>query len=167
MLPDTLAENLKLVFCGTAAGAKSAAVGAYYAGPGNKFWPMLYETGLTKRLFRPEEFKLLPTLGIGLTDLVKHKSGSDSHLSQSDFNDISLFREKIERYRPGILCFNGKKAAQQFFQTTAVDYGLTASTIGKTRIFIAPSTSGAANGFWDPSHWHTLSQLVSHSGDCP
>lgn len=39
--PDLLAPHLRLVFCGTAAGNVSAARGAYYAGPGNQFWPIL------------------------------------------------------------------------------------------------------------------------------
>jgi len=38
MLPDVLAANLDVVFCGTAAGKRSAEVGMYYAGPGNRFW---------------------------------------------------------------------------------------------------------------------------------
>src|SRR3546814_6083057 len=54
VLPDVLAPGLRLVFCGSAAGRKSAELGAYYAGPGNKFWPTLYEIGLTPRHFRPQ-----------------------------------------------------------------------------------------------------------------
>src|SRR3546814_13773735 len=54
VLPDVLAPGLRLVFCGSAAGRKSAELGAYYAGPGNKFWPTLYEIGLTPR-HRSEE----------------------------------------------------------------------------------------------------------------
>ncbi|NIR58662.1 MAG: mismatch-specific DNA-glycosylase, partial [Gammaproteobacteria bacterium] len=33
VLPDVLAENLDIVFCGSAAGRVSAARGAYYAHP--------------------------------------------------------------------------------------------------------------------------------------
>ncbi|GEO17500.1 hypothetical protein [Microvirga aerophila] len=36
-LPEVLLPNLKIVFCGTAAGNRSAASGAYYAQPGNRF----------------------------------------------------------------------------------------------------------------------------------
>ncbi len=39
ILPDVLAPGLALVVCGSAAGTVSARVGAYYAGPGNRFWP--------------------------------------------------------------------------------------------------------------------------------
>ena len=49
VLPDVLAPDLRVVFVGTAAGARSAAVGHYYAGPGNRFWHTLHEIGLTPR----------------------------------------------------------------------------------------------------------------------
>ena len=41
ILPDLLKDNLKIVFCGTAAGNKSAERKAYYAVAGNLFYPAL------------------------------------------------------------------------------------------------------------------------------
>ena len=41
ILPDVLQPGLALVFCGTAAGKRSAAERAYYAHPGNMFWRAL------------------------------------------------------------------------------------------------------------------------------
>ena len=58
-LPDVLRPDLDVVFVGTAAGRRSAAVGAYYAHPGNRFWKTLHSTGLTPRLFAPDEFREL------------------------------------------------------------------------------------------------------------
>ena len=80
VLPDVIVPDLKIVFCGSAAGEKSARVGAYYAGPGNKFWRVLYEVRLTPRRLQPNEFSILPQFGIGLTDLVKTVSGGDRWL---------------------------------------------------------------------------------------
>jgi hypothetical protein len=64
-LPDSLEPDLKVVFVGTAAGKRSAELGHYYAGHGNRFWQTLYEVGLTPRLFQPGEFRELLPLGIG------------------------------------------------------------------------------------------------------
>ena len=58
-MPDVLRPGLRLVICGSAAGAVSAARGAYYAGPGNKFWRILAEVGLTPRRLEPSEFRML------------------------------------------------------------------------------------------------------------
>ena len=63
VLPDVLERGLKVVFCGTAVGPTSAQVGAYYAGPGNQFWDVLFRLGVTPRWLRPDEFKTL--LGYG------------------------------------------------------------------------------------------------------
>ena len=49
ILPDVLESGLDLVLCGTAAGRKSAEMLAYYAKPGNRFWPTLHAVGLTPR----------------------------------------------------------------------------------------------------------------------
>ena len=42
VLPDVLEPGLTVVFCGTAVGATSAQVRAYYAGRGNRFWEVLF-----------------------------------------------------------------------------------------------------------------------------
>ena len=162
MLPDLLKPNLKVVFCGTAAGRKSAEVGFYYAGPGNKFWKILFKTGLTSRLLMPSEFEKLVDWDIGLTDMVKDKSGMDNVLSSSDFKNNGLV-EKIEEYSPRFLCFNGKKATKEFYGLSNVEYGLQKKKVNQTRIFIAQSTSGAANGFWDINQWISLAKLIDKS----
>ena len=42
-LPDLLLPDLRVVFVGTAAGKRSAELGHYYAGRGNRFWRTLHE----------------------------------------------------------------------------------------------------------------------------
>ena len=86
----------------------AARVGAPYAGPGNRFWWVLHQTGLTPRGLRPDEFRDLPRFGIGLTDVAKYTSGPDSSLARADFNPAAVI-EKAERYQPGILAFVGKR----------------------------------------------------------
>ena len=80
MLPDVLGIGLKVVFCGTAAGDRSARLGQYYAGARNKFWATLYDIGLTPRRLEPDEYELVLAYGMGLTDLAKQRSGSDRDL---------------------------------------------------------------------------------------
>jgi double-stranded uracil-DNA glycosylase len=158
MLPDVLKPGLAVVFCGTAAGEKSARVGAYYAGPGNKFWRILHETGLTPQRLEPAEFATLPEFGIGLTDLAKTASGSDRAIGSAHFDAPGL-QEKIARFGPAIVAFNGKHAAEKFIGRP-VHYGRQEFTVANADAYVLPSTSGAANGFWDVSFWHDLAVAV-------
>jgi TDG/mug DNA glycosylase family protein len=160
ILPDLLTPDLKLVVCGTAAGRRSAELGAYYAGPGNRFWAMLHRTGATRSLLTPPEFRGLLAHCIGLTDIAKKAFGADRELAASDFDRAGLRRRMLE-YRPAVLAFNGKRAAREYFARD-IDYGYQqGDDIGATRIYVGPSTSGAARGFWNEEIWR---QIVSAAG---
>jgi double-stranded uracil-DNA glycosylase len=159
ILPDVLAQNLDIVFCGTAAGAVSAAKGAYYAGPGNSFWSTLFEVGLIPRPMQPHEYAVLAAWNMGLTDLAKYVSGSDDQLEKAHF-DVDRLRLLISEYGPQIVAFTGKRAAAEFVGRP-VDYGLLAETAESTRLFVLPSPSGAARRYWNPDPWRELARLRS------
>lgn len=159
VLDDVLAPDLRLVVCGCAAGRRSAQLGQYYAGPGNKFWRTIHEIGLVPERLAPADFRRLLEFGIGLTDLVKDQSGGDAELDFARAGRDAL-RRKIVRLRPRLVCFNGKRAAQEFLRRTRVEYGLQDVAIGATPLFVAPSTSGAASGAWDLRVWRSLADLV-------
>ena len=161
ILPDVLQPGLKLVFCGTAAGKRSAAERAYYAHPGNLFWRALFEAGLTPRQLTPAEFPLLPQYGIGLTDLAKRHSGNDNELPRDAF-DVPALLAKIERYQPNLLAFTSKYAARAALGHPA-NYGLQHETLGNTQLFVLPSPSGQARGHWDLTHWQMLADYVRKS----
>lgn len=157
MLPDLLAPGLKLVICGSAAGEKSAEVGQYYAGPGNRLWSTLFEIGLTSRQLEPAEWQSLLEFRIGLTDLVKDQSGADRGIK---FEGGKELRRKIREYQPGMLVFNGKRAAKEYFDMPTVVYGLLPNSIGTTKLFVCPSTRAAAKSSWDPRWWDVMAKLA-------
>jgi TDG/mug DNA glycosylase family protein len=158
ILPDLLRPGLDLVFCGTAAGRRSAEQAAYYAHPGNLFWRALHAVALTPRLFEPAEYPQLPALGIGLTDLAKHHVGNDDELPRDAF-DAAALRERIERHAPRVLAFTSKAAARAALGRAA-DYGLQEERYGPTQLFVLTSPSGQARGHWDLAPWHALAALV-------
>ena len=80
MLPDYLAPNLRAVICGVAASRRSGELGRYYAGPGNRFWPVLHEAGLVRAPLRVGDEADLFAQGIGLTDIAKGVSGMDHQI---------------------------------------------------------------------------------------
>ena len=155
ILPDLLSYKMDIVFCGTAASKKSKSLNAYYAGPGNKFWKTLYDIGLTKKHLKPQEFKKLLDYDIELTDICKTDYGNDNELDTSKY-DVEGFNLKILEYKPKTVCFNGKNAGKAYLNQKKVNYGYHDIKIGNTKIFIAPSTSGAASGFWNLTIWKQL-----------
>ncbi len=161
VLPDLLKPGLTVVFCGTAAGSKSAKVGAYYAGPGNQFWGVLHRIGLTPRRLAPPEFRELLSFGIGLTDLWKETSGPDSEVTQTS-PDVNSLQSRVLRYSPRVLAFNGKGSASVFLDRP-VSYGRQPEMIGQTALFVLPSTSGAGRGYWDESYWQELAKWLKRT----
>jgi hypothetical protein len=80
VLEDLFTKDLRVVFCRTAAGTRSAQLQQYYAGRGNKFWKILAQVGLTPKVLLPSEYRELLAYGIGLTDMVKGQSGGDADI---------------------------------------------------------------------------------------
>ncbi|MGH8113835.1 MAG: mismatch-specific DNA-glycosylase [Rhodanobacteraceae bacterium] len=157
ILPDVLIPDLRVVFCGTAPGTRSARDGAYYAHPGNYFWRTLYEVGMTPVRLPPSEFRRVLEFGIGLTDVAKHHFGSDAELPRGAF-DADVLQRKIARYGPRIVAFTSKNALRAGLNiaTRRLDYGEQNVRIEHSRVFVLPSPSGQARGFWDIGPWREL-----------
>lgn len=163
VLPDVLPQGLHLVFCGTAPSRRSAADGAYYAHPGNYFWRALHEAGFTPRRYAPAEFRNLPQLGIGLTDLAKRHSGNDSELPRDAF-DVPALRARIEACQPRLLAFTSKNAARAALGHAITNYGPQTDRFVTAEVFVLPSPSGQARGYWDIGPWQALAQRF-HASD--
>jgi TDG/mug DNA glycosylase family protein len=159
VLPDVLEPGLDLVFCGTAPGAASARAGAYYAGPGNAFWPTLRAVGLTPVRLLPAEFARLPEFGIGLTDIAKTVSGSDHEVGRAGF-DVPRLEGAVAASGAALLAFNGKNAAGGALGRVP-GYGRQPGTLGGAAVWALPSTSGAARRYWDVGPWEELAAALA------
>jgi TDG/mug DNA glycosylase family protein len=164
-LPDQLQPHLRLVFVGTAAGQRSADLGHYYAGPGNRFWRTIHEVGITSQRYEPHEFSQLLKLGIGFTDVCKLGAGMD-HRALTFPVDIPAFREKMLRYRPQTIAFTSKKAASLFYgrPTKAVALGRQPPQEGFPAVFVLASPSGAATRWWSVQPWQELAEAIGAQG---
>jgi TDG/mug DNA glycosylase family protein len=160
ILPDVLATRPLVVFCGTAVAVASEAANAYYAGAGNRFWSILASTRLTPSQLEPRDFMRLKSLRIGLTDLVKRRSGNDADLKASDY-EVVRFKNCVEKHAPAIVAFNGKEAAKRVFRRKRVEFGIQPERIGASEVWVLPSTSNSANGDWDERHWFELAKRVA------
>ena len=58
-IPDYLGPSLDVVLVGINPGIRSAEKGHHFAGIGNKFWNLLFESGLVpRRMTYEEDFRL-------------------------------------------------------------------------------------------------------------
>ncbi|MGA7438197.1 MAG: mismatch-specific DNA-glycosylase [Luteibacter sp.] len=158
ILPDVLGPGLRLVFCGTAAGTRSARDGAYYAHPGNMFWRAVHAIGLTPRLLAPVEFPLMPGFGIGFTDVAKYHHGNDNQLPRGAF-DADALRAKIERYAPCIIAFTSKQAGMAALGKH-ITIGRQPEPFAGAVAWVLPSPSGQARGSWNLAVWQAMADEV-------
>lgn len=159
MLPDLLAPGLQVIFCGTAASHASAMRGHYYAGPGNRFWSLLSETGLTPRLMRPDEDRLLPLMGLGFTDLAKGVSGMDREIPPQAYAPETL-AALVRRFKPKRLAFTSLTAAKIALGRRHPAGHIANPPFPDISVWVLPSPSGAARGSFHPEPWHNLAADV-------
>ncbi|MBV9550970.1 MAG: mismatch-specific DNA-glycosylase [Alphaproteobacteria bacterium] len=166
ILPERLRPGLKLVFCGTAAGRKSALEQAYYAHGQNKFWKTLHRTGLTPRLFAPQDYPLLDELGIGLTDIAKFVFGMDHQLPKDALGTeaAEALRKRIKKFAPRHLAFTSLNAGRTVMGKSA-KAGEQSERLGETRVWILPSPSPLADNHWDIQPWQKLAKAVKSDGN--
>lgn len=145
-LPDYLRPHLRLVFVGFNPGTRSAALGHYYAGRGNLFWPLLYESRLiTEPLTYAEDARIIE-FGIGLTDLLKRSTPSSADLSSAEaLAGVGPLQQKLLTFAPRVVCFNGVGVYAWYSRRRTVAIGLQDTPIGQAQVFVVPSTS-ARNG---------------------
>ncbi|MFZ0910744.1 MAG: mismatch-specific DNA-glycosylase [Candidatus Acidiferrales bacterium] len=145
-LPDYLRKGMKLIIVGCNPGERSARVGHYYAGRGNQFWPLLYESGVVPEMLSYNDDKRLVEFGVGLTDLVKRPTKSMEEIERQEFAEGRvLLAQKLEELKPRVVAFNGKGVYERFSGRTC-KLGLQKETLYDARVFVLPSTSGLNAG---------------------
>jgi TDG/mug DNA glycosylase family protein len=159
-LPDVIAPNLKVLFCGINPGLYTAAIGHHFGRPGNRFWPALYQAGFTSRLLSPfEEHELLP-LGYGITNVVDHATAAADELQDDDYRvGGKKLVKKVERYNPGVLAILGVGAYRVAFGRKAAKVGRQDERIGTTELWVLPNPSGLNAHFQKPEMANVFRQL--------
>jgi TDG/mug DNA glycosylase family protein len=148
LLPDILAPNLDVIFVGAAPSHSSADAGHYYAGPTNKFWMLLHQSGFTPCQFQPEQDAEVLGLGIGLTGIYRHLSTSANHLLPTPTPQRRQeLQDKLVTLAPKFLCYNGKDVYKLCTGRTCFDWGEQPETIGTSRVFVVISSSARADAW--------------------
>ncbi len=155
-VPDLIVPGLTVLFVGINPGLYSAAVGHHFARPGNRFWPALFEAGLTPRRLRPEEEGELLGWGLGITNIVARATASASELSAEELRaGRSVLEKKVLSYAPKWTAFVGIGAYATAFGRKKVALGPQEEGIGASRLWLLPSTSGL-NAHFTPAGFAEL-----------
>jgi double-stranded uracil-DNA glycosylase len=146
-LADRIAPNLRVLFVGINPGMRSASVGHHFAGPSNRFWKLLYESGLVPEPITWADDDRLPGWGLGITNLVARATPGvgDLHASELTAGRRALVA-KVRRHRPAIVALVGVMIYRALFpeaaRGTAVALGESAEMLGGARVFVLPNPSG-------------------------
>src|SRR4051794_7724693 len=148
VLPGPDDPPLRVLFCGINPGLVSAATGHHFARPGNRFWPVLHDSGFTPRLLRPEEQGELPGWGLGITNMAARPSAGADELTDAELVEGGeVLRGLVERLRPTWLAVVGLGAYRTAFADRGAVVGAQEPTLGATRIWVLPNPSGL-NAHW-------------------
>ncbi len=140
-LPDYLRRGMRLIVVGCNPGERSARLGHYYAGRGNLFWPLLYDSGVVPELLDYRDDKRIIEFGVGLTDMVKRPTRGIEEIHREEFAEGRiLLAQKLEEYAPQVVAFNGKLVFEKFAQRPC-KLGLQKDRLYGAQVFVLPSTS--------------------------
>ncbi|CAB1130223.1 G:T/U mismatch-specific uracil/thymine DNA-glycosylase [Candidatus Hydrogenisulfobacillus filiaventi] len=127
-VPDILGPGLAVLFVGYNPGRYSGAGGHHFAGPGNLFWALLYESGLTGQRLSPERDHELLLWHLGVTNLVARVTPGSADLTVAELAaGADRLRSLLRRWRPRAVAFLGKDLYRAYAGWSAsrpVEWGL-------------------------------------------
>ncbi len=143
VVPDVVAEDLRVLFCGINPGLYTAWAGHHFARPGNRFWPALHASGFTPRLLRPAEEQELLALGLGVTNVVARATATAAELSRDELREGGRRLVALgERWRPAYVAVLGVTAYRAAFGEPRAVLGPQDRTLGPARVWVLPNPSG-------------------------
>jgi TDG/mug DNA glycosylase family protein len=142
-IPDIIARNLDILFCGINPGLYSAAVKHHFARPGNRFWPLLHLSGFTPQVLSPFEDDLLLSMGIGITNLVARATATAAELGREELRDgFRLLEETVKRTTPKVVAILGVGAYRVASGNKKAAIGKQPEKIGDSVLWVLPNPSG-------------------------
>lgn len=122
ILPDLVSPGVRLLFVGINPSLWSAAVGAHFARPGNRFWPALARAGITDHTYDwaagmpAEDRRELTGRGIGITNVVPRATARADELTRDELRAGGVrLVERINGWSPVVVAVLGLTAYRAAF----------------------------------------------------
>ena len=143
LVPDLIAPDLRVLFCGINPGLYTAAIGHHFGRPGNRFWPALYAAGFTDRLLSPYDERELLGRGYGITNVVPRATARADELTTEELLEGGrTMVAKVERYKPRIFAVLGVGAYRVAMGRKDAKVGEQPEGISETKVWVLPNPSG-------------------------
>jgi double-stranded uracil-DNA glycosylase len=157
-LKDRIAPGLRVLFVGINPGVRSALTGHHFAGFSNRFWKLLFESGLVPEPITYKDDDRLPEFGYGITNLIARPSPGINDLRPVEYvAGWKTLDRKIRKYQPQIVALVGVTLYRAILPLLAsagrlpknhpIELGPQPEPIHGARVFVLPNPSGRNANF--------------------
>jgi double-stranded uracil-DNA glycosylase len=142
-IADLVGPGLRVLFSGINPSLYSAATGHHFARPGNRFWPVLHRSGFTAEQLHPWQQSVLPSLGLGITNVVARATARADELTPAELvAGGAVLAALTARWKPRYLAVLGVTAYRTAFARRSAAIGPQDDTIGGVPVWVLPNPSG-------------------------
>ncbi|HKB09589.1 MAG TPA: mismatch-specific DNA-glycosylase [Vicinamibacterales bacterium] len=150
-LKDRIGRDLRVLFVGINPGIRSSLTGHHFAGYSNRFWKLLYESGLVPEPITYADDRRLPDWGFGITNLIPRPTPGIDTLHREEYVvGLRALRRKVRRLRPEVVAFVGVTLFRSIFArppSQPAPLGLRPETFEGAAVFVLPNPSGRNANF--------------------
>ena len=147
-LPDIIARDLDVLFCGINPGLEAARTGHHFAGQGNRFWRVIHLAGFTPQQLHPENDQAILRYGCGLTAVVARPTARAVQLAPEEFIAAAAdFEQKVGRFTPRFVAFLGKASYAGLSGQRDIAWGPQEKTLAGAAVWVLPNPSGRNRAF--------------------
>lgn len=143
-LTDIIDARVRVLLVGINPGLRSAALGHNFAGYSNRFWKLLFESGLVDEPLTFADDRRLPEWGLGLTNLVPRPTRGIDELTPDEYvAGRRALERKIARWSPERVALIGLTLARSLAPKGAASaIGPQDWTLAGRPVFVVPNPSG-------------------------
>lgn len=146
---DLVGEDCKLLFVGINPGLWTAATGAHFARPGNRFYPALARAGIVdhvidaSRGMSDADRTLLLDRGVGITNVVPRATATAAELTVDELREGGRrLRERVRAIGPRVVAVAGITAYRSAFGRRDAVPGRQDETWDGAQLWVVPNPSG-------------------------
>ena len=159
-LTDRITPGLRVLFVGINPGVRSAETGHHFAGYSNRFWKLLFESGLVPEPITYLDDRRLTEFGYGITNLIARPTPGIDTLSPAEYvAGWKVLERKIKKFKPAVVALVGVTVWRAIVPLLDVDEetrailrrskcpGPQPVTVNGARIHVLPNPSGRNANF--------------------